>query len=194
MKTLLLFCLGVVMLSERAFAPWAAHLVISPASVMAAPKDAADARFTAEAAAFARGVTVFAIPKERVTVAIEAEADEGTMGRGYFLVVSKKRLAGDALELRQVLASVSDNARARRPNRVAEGFDEVRPLQPIHWKGKTVVAVILEREKALRSYVVWDYKVIYEHGGVLADGGLWLTYDIPAFLEASEKAKRPNVK
>jgi hypothetical protein len=194
MKKLLLFCLGLVMLSQRAFAPWAAHLVISPASLLPPPKDSPEARFHAKAAAFARGVTAFALPKGFVTVAIEAEADEGKMGRDYYLIVSKKRLAGDALDLREALGSVNENVPQDWRDRFSKDFEVVRPLQRMQWKGKTVVAFILEREKALRSYVVWDYKMIYQDGGMLLDGGFWLTYDVPAFVEASEKPERPKDK
>ena len=52
-----------------------------------------------------------------------------------------------------------------------------------------IIEVVIEREKAMRSYIVWDFTAIYERGAVVRDGGLWLTYDIPAFVEARDKSQ-----
>lgn len=198
MKKVLLLWLSVAVLCQRAFAQWAAHLVVSPPSVEREPKAGAGYRFSAEAAHLARRVAVSTAADGRVTFAIEPAADPVETGKKYYLVVSKKRLPANALELRRVLQS--SNALARQDGRAimrkgkVEGFDEVRPLQPIDRNGTSVIEVVVDRDQALRSYLVWDHEGIYERGAMVMDGGIWLTYDIPAFVEASQKSKPPKSK
>ena len=194
MKELLLLCLATMLLGQQVFAAWAAHLIISPASLVRDPKGAAGDRFIAEAAQLARGVTVRPAGKGRVSIVLRATEDKGEMGKGYYLMVSKKRLAPDALQLRSALGStnrliLSGGGGTRKT--VPEGFVEVRPLQPFRRNGDSVVEVVLDREVALRSYVVWDFRAFYEQpGAIIMDGGLWLTYDLPAFVEGLDAAEK----
>lgn len=77
--------------------------------------------------------------------------------------------------------------------RQTETSDRTDPVE--HWKetrkilelrhlevsedGKIVFE--LPADKAPRSYVLWDFAAIIEHGGLSFDGGLYLTIDIPAY-------------
>lgn len=189
---LLLSGLATVLLVQQVFAAWAAHLVISPASLARDPKVVAESSRAAQAAQIARGVTVRPAPEGRVSIVFKAAEDKGETGKGYFLMVSKKRLPASALELRSALRSTNNRSytRASVGKIVPEGFDEVRPLQPIQSNGESVIEIVLDRETASRSYVVWDFRSIYEKGALIMDGGLWLTYDLPAFVDASLKLGR----
>lgn len=194
MRKLLLAGLVACGLGPTLLAAWAAHLVISPASKAAK----ADDRFAREAAELARAVSVTPISKAQVLVTIKEPTDEGPSGKGYFLVVCKKRLAADALELRSVLSGWK-HANERRIPAVAaaleqrgledpiaaKGVTEVRPLSVVTRGGERRVEVVLDRAHALRSYIVWDFRVFYEKTAAVMDGGLWVTYDVPAFVEAA---------
>jgi hypothetical protein len=185
-----------MLLCQQVFAMWAAHLVISPASLAPGAQEPKGGRFTAEAAKLARGVTVQPAADGRVCIVLKGSEQQGETGKAYYLMVSKKRLPSDALQLRSALRSTHQGFEGRgggKRKTTPEGFAEVRPLQPVQRNGESMIEVVLDRATALRSYVVWDFRAIYEKGAMITDGGLWLTYDLPAFVEGAAASKeRPE--
>ncbi len=199
MKKLAAGCAFLLLLTPQLFAPWAAHLVITPAAKItpagaAKPRD----RHAETAAELARAVSVAPGPGGQITITIDNAKDGGPNGKGYYLVLCKKRRAGDELDLRPVLQSwkrrnSSDPAvnaavtkalaKAAMGDSLA-GIVEVRPLQPVQRNGSSIVEVALDRNAAMTSYFTWDFKVIYDRGAMIMDGGLWVTYDLPVFIEA----------
>jgi len=192
-KQIFLTLLLSVLVSHQAFAAWAAHLVVSPASLGSAPKTGASAAFATQAAELARGVTVQPAAKDRLHITLKGTEETKTVGKNFFLIVSKRRLASDALELSTVLGAtdglISEGGKLKLRKSIPEGFVEVRPLDPTERNGENIIGVELDRETALRSYIVYDHQSVYETGLFPMDGGLCLTYDLPAFVEDMPVAK-----
>lgn len=79
--------------------------------------------------------------------------------------------------------------------RQAEPSDHPDPVE--HWKETRKIVELqhlevskdgriffeLPADKAPRVYVIWDFAAIIEHGAMLMDGGLYLTIDIPAYVD-----------
>ncbi len=198
MRNVLLTCLFAVLSGQQAFAVWAQHLIVSPASLVRDSKSAEGDYWAEKAAALARGVTVRPHARGKVIIVLGAGTDHSEeTGKGYYLIVSKQRLAQKDLNLRSAFSSPdrmpfgADNTGSS--NAVPEGFVEVHPLKPLQRSGESVIEVVLDREVALRSYVVWDFHEIYAPRAtpmIILDGGLWLTYDLPAFVEAADAAQK----
>jgi hypothetical protein len=91
---------------------------------------------------------------------------EPSPDKRYYLIISENRFTPNQLE------------------GIPPGIVKVLPLRPIQRKGKDLIELVLDRETALRSYVVWYYEGIFEGDVHIYDGDGTRTYDIPAFVEA----------
>ncbi len=119
--------------------------------------------------------------------------------KGYFLIIAKKALPADQLEFRSEMLAWDSLSKLRN----MEGYEqlapelkagshgklalleEVRPLPVQKKDGAYEIFLMLDLEVARRSYIVYDFKPW--GGGMVLDGGLWLTYDLPSFVDALEK-------
>lgn len=185
-------------LVPHSFAFWAEHLVIAPES---ANLDRINtfSGFREEAARRAQGVTVSERTNTQVRISLELlGASRLDSDKAYYLVTMKKRLSNDALDLRSILANRSLHRsfaqlqpnwpvnRTAHPDPVAE----LRRLRPSTQGGTNNIEVVLEQDRALRSYIIWDFPCICESGALVMDGGLWITYDLPAFVEVFGKTRK----
>jgi hypothetical protein len=60
-------------------------------------------------------------------------------------------------------------------------IEEIVPIALKKQNDRFGIHLILDKDLALRSYIVYDFKPA---GGMLVrDGGLWLTYDIQSFVD-----------
>ena len=121
--------------------------------------------------------------------------------KGYFLIKTTTRRGQDALNFRMALSSWKEHLAGRERHENAkqqgialppqyvpkslEGIESISRLQPSIVDGQPAIAVQLTPEIAMRSYIVYDFIFLYESGGFVVDGGLWLTYDLPSLTEAA---------
>jgi len=163
------------------FAVWAKHEVVQqghdpnvyPISVRLSPED-----------------------RDQVEIFIPAEKPaKAKMTKGYFLVTATKRLPVDALQFRSemiVWPSHRENRKRmeqfpelkekmKSPGERLSVIEDIVPLELEKEGSRTGIFLTLPREQAKRSYIVYDFKPW--GGGMVMDGGLWLTYDLPTFVE-----------
>ena len=100
--------------------------------------------------------------------------------KGYFLVTATERQPADALNFRKPMINWASTR--YHP----EGFELIRPLEAHESEAGTGIFINLEKETALRSYIVYDFKPW--GGALIMDGGLWITYDLPSFVDELSKA------
>lgn len=193
MKRALVFFLVVLALTQEGFAPWAAHRVISPVSSPSELKPGPVSRFDYGSGSLARAVSVSDAGESRLKISVALDRDPRESSKGYYIVIGKTRFPTNGLDFRPVLESWRKKSFTQKePTKV----EEIRPLQPSAKGGTNVVEIVLERKEAMKSYIVWDFKILYESDGYvqIMDGGLWLTYDLPAFVEAYEKSQPARSK
>ncbi len=160
MKTLL--CLSLLFLCAQAHAFWAKHDVLRP-------------DHPAEYAGHAPTLTRLADGKIHIRL-----PPSHLKQKVYQLIVCKQPRAADMLDFRYdsgLWKLRTPEIRALLPDepRLAD-IEEIRLLPPSDESG--VVELTLEPGVAARAYITWDF----ENGHMVMDGGLWLTYDIPAFV------------
>jgi len=156
---------------------WAQHLVVSPSDINSN---------TMAYRRLALGVFVCQTATSQIKITIAdvygGYGDPGGSGKAYFLVTTKKRLPGNQLDLRR-LVGIWTWPWSK------QGIKKIRHLRPSEKNGIYEIEIVLAPSTAMRSYVVWDFTVIMERRGSVFDGGEWITYDIPAFVEASQRAQ-----
>lgn len=140
--------------------------------------------------------------KSGVCIFIPVKEDEKDLG--YFVVRSKKRLAAGELEFRmamwrwkslqeslqkarenphyaRLVSSTGDRSRSGEFLADVERFESMERVEPETRDGARGIFLDLAKEEAMRTYLVYDF---LPWGGVgVRDGGLWLTYDLPSFVE-----------
>ena len=125
----------------------------------------------------------------------------GSPQKGYFLITTTIRRGQDALDFRTALSSWKRHLAGKELHEKAkqqgitlppkyvpkslEGIESISRIQPSIVDGHHAIAVQLTPEIAMRSYIAYDFIFLYESGGAVMDGGLWLTYDLPALTEAA---------
>jgi hypothetical protein len=171
---------------DAAFAAWARHDVVSW-----------DTRSTK-----------YPVAVEETTgksfVRIFVPVKEGEKDLGYFVIRSKKRLGAEELEFRMSMTRwksheerlqkarenpryavpvIFANDRTRREEFLAdvERFESMERVEPETRDGARGIFLDLTREEAMRTYLVYDF--LPWGGAGVRDGGLWLTYDLPSFVE-----------
>jgi hypothetical protein len=188
MILILILIVVISAIGDSAFAAWAKHAVVNPETV-------------AEYEPYAPSVSI--IPKSQVRIALPQSSHQGDTNKGYFLIICTNRLLTEDLDLRSALqiwkyySLIRTNAENTNVW-IREHYDrlritELRHVDPIveirpipaeeYAKPDEPIEILLDIDIAKRSYVAWDFMFIYEQGGCVMDGGLWLTYDIPAFVE-----------
>jgi len=117
------------------------------------------------------------------------------MSKGYFLIIATERLPKESLEFRSEMIVWPSHLESRKQiEKFPELKAQMKPLQgkvqkiehiePLVWEKRGEqkgIFVTLTREQAMRSYLVYDFKPW--GGGMVMDGGLWVTYDLPTFVE-----------
>lgn len=212
MKKLLLLCVVALLFAPEIFAGWARHVVVSTAAIKPAPGLKV---FTENESELARAVSVVQFGKAEVKITI-SQFVKDEPDKGYFLVTNKQRMAKDGLDfrhpvydwhmrestrgylarLREARLEATTKEEIARLDRVfadarpkADTIEAFRPLKLLDKDGDRVLEIVLDEKIAMRSYLVWDFKFLFERASVVSDGGLTLTYDLPAFIEASRQAK-----
>ena len=182
----------IVFAAQGARAQWEAHGIID-----------ADNRRTTYPVALALTEN-----KAKVRIFIPANnAEDPKYGQGYFVIQAKKRLPKNELEFRmsmdrwkryQEMLKKGRNYRAgadpvwKRFYDDVERFEKMARIEPETRDGVHGIFLELEMDAALRTYVVYDF--LPWGGEGVRDGGLWLTYDIPSFVDALlTKGKSPSV-
>lgn len=145
--------------------------------------------------------------KVRVFLPVNNGLDK-TNPKGFFVIKARKRLPRMDLELR-----MSMNRWKRYQEMLKEGrdyreggfsaqwkdfyadvdrFERIACIEPETHDGVYGIFLDLEIADALRTYVVHDF--LPWGGEGVRDGGLWLTYDIPTFVDTLlAKGKPPSV-
>ena len=183
----------ISVLTDNAFAMWAKHAVVAPATVEAYESYAP---------------LVSRLSSSKVRIVLPKSSEPGEWAKGYFLIVCTNRLSTEELNLRFALGqwkqddkirafmtNANDALRAQfnqNKNRYYN-FDSIVEIRPITADEYALpdesIEIVLDLDIAKKSYVVWDFIFIYGHGSAVMDGGLWLTYDIPAFIDDLEKTE-----
>lgn len=133
--------------------------------------------------------------KKKVRIFLPAGAETQL---GHCLIVAKKRLPREELEFRmsmnrwkryaEFLAEGIDYRSGRGLNDWSEfyadvdRFEEMKLLKPESRDGVRGIFLELDKDTALRAYIVYDF--LPWGGSGIRDGGLWLTYDVPSIVEA----------
>lgn len=134
----------------------------------------------------------------RVRIFVPVKNDESELG--YFVIRTKERLPVDQLEFRssmnrwrryeEMLKAGRDYRRNADPARKldwenfyadVERFESMKRVEPETRDGAHGIFLDLSREEAVRTYLVHDF--LPWGGSMVRDGGLWLTYDLPSFVE-----------
>lgn len=185
----------VVLAVQVASAQWAAHWVI----------DTVNRPTTHPVALALTGNT----SKVRVFIPVTNGEDQSSR-KGYFVIKAKKRLPRKELEFRMSMDRWTqhqemlkkgrdyrvgaDSARRADWERFysdVERFEEMARIEPETRDGVHGIVLELDIDAALRTYVVHDF--LPWGGGGVRDGGLWLTYDIPSFVDSLlAKGKSPG--
>ncbi|GEM_PF-2863209 len=174
------FCITLIY-STPAFAVWAKHEIVQhghdqdvyPITVRRSPEDG--------------GLVEIFIPAEK--------PGKRKMTKGYFLITATQRLPKESLQFRsEMIVWPSHRENRERMEQFPElkeklnfpgerlGVIEDIVPQDVKEHGERIgVRIVIPREQAMRSYIVYDFKPW--GGGMVADGGLWLTYDLPTFVE-----------
>ncbi len=175
-----------VLAVQDASAQWAAHGII----------DAGNPRTTYPVAlALSENKT-----KVRVFIPVKNGEDQSNR-KGYFVIQAKKRLPRKELEFRvsmdrwtqyqEMLKKGRDYRVGADPARKAdwerfysdvERFEKMARIEPETRDGVHGIFLELDIATALATYVVHDF--LPWGGAMVRDGGLWLTYDIPSFVDA----------
>ncbi|MFZ4780121.1 MAG: hypothetical protein ACOYM3_32600 [Terrimicrobiaceae bacterium] len=195
--SVLLVALGIGLAVQDASAPWAAHGII----------EAGNPRTTYPVALALRENKT----KVRVFIPVRNGEDQKD-GLGYFVIQAKKRLPRSELEFRVSMERwkryqemlkkgrdyrVIDSDPARKVEwnlfySDVERFENMARIEPETRDGVHGIFLELDIDAALRTYVVHDF--LPWGGGGVRDGGLWLTYDVPSFVDALlAKGKSPSV-
>ena len=191
-----MIALGVVLFAQGIPAQWAAHGIIEAGN-----------RPTTHPVALALTEN-----KAKVRVFIPVNSGEDQRNRkGYFIIQAKKRLPRKELEFRmsmdrwplyqEMLKKGRDYRVGADPARRAdwkgfyddvERFETMARIEPETRDGVHGIFLELDIDAALRTYIVHDF--LPWGGASVRDGGLWLTYDIPSFVDALlAKGKSPSV-
>ncbi len=193
MKRALVTFLVVLALTQEGFAPWAAHRVISARSIPSESKTVPPSEFDEVTALLDRAVSVSGAGESKLRIGVAVKGDQLEPNKGYYLVIGKTRFAADALDFRHSVQFWGKKSFAEKEHATIQ---DIRPLQVSKKGGTNLVEIVLERKEAMRSYIVWDFKIIFESDGWVRinDGGLWLTYDLPAFVEAYDRSQPAKSK
>ena len=185
-----------VLAVQDASAQWAAHGII----------EAGNPRTTYPVALALRENKT----KVRVFIPVRNGEDQKD-GLGYFVIQAKKRLTTKELEFRmsmdrwtqyqEMLKKGRDYRVGADPARKAdwerfysdvERFEKMARIEPETRDGVHGIFLELDIDAALATYVVHDF--LPWGGAMVRDGGLWLTYDIPSFVDTLlAKGKSPSV-
>ena len=169
MKTLL--SLSLLLLGARVHAVWAKHDVLRPDTLT---------EYAGHAPTLTR------LPDGKIHIHLPPSPQKPKV---YQLVVCKAPRAADKLDFRYdsgLWKLRTPELRALQPDeaRLAD-IEDIRLLASSDESG--AVELTLPPEVAARAYITWDFG----NGYLVMDGGLWLTYDLPAFVEALPKLGNP---
>ena len=183
---------AIVLAAQGARAQWAAHGIIDAGN-----------RPTTHPIALALTENK---AKVRIFVPVN-NVEDPKYGKGYFVVQAKKRLPKKELEFRMSMSRwkmYQEMLKKGRDYRVGaipiwklfyddvERFEKMARIEPETRDGAHGIFLELEMDAALRTYVVNDF--LPWGGEGVRDGGLWLTYDIPSFVDALvTRGKSPSV-
>ena len=159
------------------YAVWAKHVIVDPENGLKQ---------------FPLRMTVSKQETGNVIIRIPADKSPADNPKGYFLVTAVSPLPAEQLEFRSAMllwhhhTERRDEWRQRHPDHkipmpdAIQHIKDIRPLEVSQAGDRYEVHVQLDRETASRSYIVYDFKPM--GGGLVMDGGYWITYDLPAFL------------
>jgi hypothetical protein len=185
MKPLAFPAILLMLVTNICFAAWAAHWVIHPDS------GSEDFRIIVKPVHQTKEVTITIFQKDDSKKLFERDS------KGFFLITTAERMPADSLNFRRLMFSWGRYLEAKEENRskkIIETLHErlhplehAKHLEPQEVEGEPVISFTLSSDVALRSYVVYDF---YPWGGSLVrDGGLWITFDIPSFVESAKNKK-----
>ncbi len=149
--------------------------------------------------------------KSRVKVFLPVR--ENMASFGYFVITTKERFPKDKLDFRMSMSrwrnfqeslertknhpSIAERIsyEMRNPEGLShhlralyedvQRFEEMHRVEPQTRGGVHGIFLELDKEVALRTYLVYDF--LPWGGSHIRDGGLWLTYDLPSFLEMEDE-------
>lgn len=182
----------IVLAAQGARAQWATHGIV----------DAENRRITYPVA------LALTENKSKVRVFIPVNSGEDPKyGQGYFVIQGKKRLPRNELEFRmsmsrwkmyqEMLKKGSDDRVGAYSSQFKDFYDDIdrfekmARIEPEKRDGVHGIFLELEMDAALRTYIVYDF--LPWGGAHVRDGGLWLTYDIPSFVDALLTKKKSPV-
>jgi hypothetical protein len=175
----------LILATNICFAAWAAHWVIHSDS------DSEDFKIIVKPVPQTREVTISIFQKDNNKKLLERDS------KGFFLITTAERMPADSLNFRRLMFKWGQYLKAKEQNRSKayletlhqrfHPLEHAKNLEPQEAEGGLVISFTLNSDVALRSYVVYDF---YPWGSaVVLDGGLWITFDIPSFVESAKNKK-----